>query len=726
MNPRNNAVRDVFSHRTAEALFTEQRRGIEKFGSLTFSKEVMERMLPREILTNVLGAIEGKEKIKASYADALAGAMKDWAAALGATHFSHWFQPLTGHIAEKRDAFIDWKSADLLIEKFSGKQLIRGEPDASSFPSGGLRSTSEARGYTTWDPTSPPFLWKTGGLTVLCIPSVFFSWTGEALDMKLPLLRSDQQISQAALRLLSLLEIEAASVYSTLGCEQEFFLVDRSLALLRPDLMLGGRTLFGAPPPKGQELEDHYFGTVKERVSAYMREFEDEALLLGIPLKTFHGEVAPGQFEVAPIFEKASVAVDHNVLLMELMRKIAMRHNLVCLLHEKPFAGVNGSGKHCNWSLSTDKGMNLLDPSENPENSLLFLILLTAILHAVHRHAALLRTSIASPGNDHRLGGNEAPPVIISVYLGEELEQLLEDIERGRSFTSSKEAALDLGIPAFVEFPRDNSDRNRTSPFAFTGNKFEFRAVGAPANCAFPLSILNAIVAESLNELTSEIEKKAGKKSGMNLRERGEAALSVVRKYLKLSKPIRFIGDNYSLAWEREAKKRELPIIEKSFDSFAVLEDPKTKRVFKGILSQKELDSRFEVLSEHYIKIVNIEAKLMLEMFQTQLLPASIRYQGEVAAALVHLRTLKKRAALQEALLNKLTGLIEEAIKKMERLEAQRQRALLLPFEKKGRAFCDKVAPASLELRALVDLLETLVDDRCWPLPKYREMLHIL
>ncbi len=511
MNPRETALRDAAS-RKPRICFTEKRRTVEEFGRLTFNRAVMEKVLPRKVYTNFLQAIEGKGKINPEFADTIALAMKDWAIGMGATHFCHWFQPLTGYAAEKQDAFIDWKSEDALIEKFTGKYLLRGEPDASSFPSGRMRSTFEARGYTTWDPSSPAFLWQAGGATILCIPALFFSWTGKVLDMKIPLLRSDAKINQAALRLIDHLGIDATHVYSTLGCEQEYFLVDRALFSLRPDLIMGGRTVFGSPSPKSQELEDHYFGILKERVLAYMKEFEEAAFALGIPIKTRHNEVAPSQHEVAPIFEKASIAVDHNLLLMELMRQIAVRHELSCLLHEKPFAGINGSGKHNNWSLSTDTGINLLEPNGDANTNMLFLIMVTAVLTAVHENSALLRASIASAANDHRLGGHEAPPVIISVYLGEALEKLLDNLEKDLEHQRTHSITMDLGIPMLPELPKDETDRNRTSPFAFTGNKFEFRAVGSSANCALPITVINVIVADSLNRIIDEIEKKVGKK----------------------------------------------------------------------------------------------------------------------------------------------------------------------------------------------------------------------
>ncbi|MBI2743670.1 MAG: glutamine synthetase III [Chlamydiales bacterium] len=726
MNARQTALRDAAS-RKPRIFYTEKRRAVEEFGRLTFSRALMEKILPKKVFVNFLQAIEGKGKINPEYADAIAIAMKDWAVGLGATHFCHWFQPLTGYAAEKQDAFIDWKSEDTLIEKFSGKNLLRGEPDASSFPSGSMRSTFEARGYTTWDPSSPAFLWHSGGAVILCIPSIFFSWTEKVLDMKIPLLRSDAKINQAALRLLNHLEIEADHVYSTVGCEQEYFLVDRALYSLRPDLLMGGRTVYGSSSAKSQELEDHYFGILKERVLAYMKEFEDAAFALGIPVKTRHNEVAPSQHEIAPIFEKSAIAVDHNLLLMELMRQLAARHDFACLLHEKPFAGINGSGKHNNWSLSTNTGLNLLDPTANPENSIVFLVMVTAVLKAVHDNSALLRASIASAGNDHRLGGHEAPPVIISVYLGEALEKVLNNIEKDLEHKRTHSITMDLGIPMLPELPKDETDRNRTSPFAFTGNKFEFRAVGSTANCALPVTILNVIVAESLNQIIDEIEKKIDRKKTENAATFKKAAMPVIRKYLKESKPIRFTGDNYSAAWEKEAKKRKLPIIKKSYYAFSTFTDKDVVKAFNGVLSAQELKARREIMVEQYSKVMNIEAKLMVEMFRTQILPAALHYQKDLASSLKKLAACGVKGADEQlALLKKLTRALNEAMKRADHLELRRGKVMELAGEKRGQLFCDEIGPLCHVLRKIVDELETLVDDKLWPLPKYRELLNVI
>lgn len=702
----------------------------ELFGTHVFNRSVMQKMLPRDIYKNVLDAIEGKEKIKPEFADTIALAMKEWAISKGATHYSHWFQPLTGTSAEKHDAFIDWNAPDRVIEKFSGKQLIQGEPDASSFPSGGLRSTYEARGYTGWDPTSSVFVWSGGDGVTLCIPSVFFSWTGDVLDSKIPLLRSDKKVQDAVIRLLNLTGISANHVNSTLGCEQEYFVIDRILRGLRPDLVMAGRTVFGAFPPKGQELQDHYFASVKDRILSFMQDFEEAALKLGIPVKTRHNEVAPAQHEVAPVFERSSSAVDHNILLMELMRQIAVKHDLACLLHEKPFHGLNGSGKHCNWSLATDTGINLLDPTDTPENNLHFLILITAILDAVHEHSALLRASIGSAANDFRLGGHEAPPAIMSIYLGEDLERVLDNIEKTGSHTSAaRKLSYDLGIPVTPEFTKENTDRNRTSPFAFTGNKFEFRAVGSSASPALPITVLNAIVAESLHKILDEAEaslggKAPGKKTVL------EAVLPVLRKYLKASKNIRFAGDNYSEAWVKEAKRRGLPIITKSIEAFEALKSDKTIQAFKGILTTQELHSRYEILAQAYSNTVNIEANLMLDMFRTQILPAAIQQQKELASSLAAYHAVAgpaKKLPNQLALLYSLSGAIEGAIQAAEELDKERRKAAAIEsLEARGKAYCNKVLPRSETLRSFADDLEARIDDALWTLPKYRELLFLI
>ncbi len=722
MSPRHIAVHEASKH---SSINTEPCNIIssENFGSHVFNRDTMQKMLPKEIYKNIIRAQEGHEKIKTEYADSIAEAMKEWAISMGATHYTHWFQPLTGSSAEKHDSFIEWSAPGQVIEKFSGKQLVQGEPDASSFPSGGLRSTYEARGYTGWDPSSPAFIWKGGDGITLSIPSIFFSWTGDVLDNKIPLLRSDRKINHAALRLLQLTGIPATHVYSTLGCEQEYFVIDRALRNLRPDLLLLGKTVIGAPSPKGQELQDHYFGAVKDRILSFMLDFETAALRLGIPVKTRHNEVAPAQHEVAPVYEKASTAIDHNVLLMELMRQIAAKHKLACLLHEKPFNGLNGSGKHCNWSLSTDSGINLLDPSDTPENNLHFLILITAILHAVYQHSALLRASIGSAANDCRLGGHEAPPAIISVYLGEELDAVLESIEKkGNHARESKKGKYDLGLPVLPDMTKDNTDRNRTSPFAFTGNKFEFRAVGSSASPALPITVLNAICAESLHLMLDEIEKSLNHNPNPSREVLLEVAIPVIQKYLKISKPIRFNGDNYSKEWEKEAKRRGLPNLHKSPYAFEALKQGSTSKVFEGILTKNELQSRYEILTEHYCHTINIEAKLMLDMFRTQILPIAVKYQKEWSESIRQTQEIlgKRSCKRQIRLLDDFNQTIERAIDQAEFLERERSKASTV------RDFADRVIPACQALRKEVDKLETEVDDTLWVLPKYRELLFMV
>ncbi len=705
-----------------EHLKNNQQRTItsDHFGAQVFNRSIMQKMLPRDVYKNVIAAVEGREKIKPEYADIIASSMKEWAMGLGATHYSHWFQPLTGASAEKHDAFIDWNAPDKVLEKFSGKQLIQGEPDASSFPSGGLRSTYEARGYTGWDPTSPVFVWRAGDGVTLCIPSVFFSWTGDVLDTKIPLLRSESKLDNAIMRLLKLTGIQADYVYSTLGLEQEYFVIDRAWRNLRPDLLLLGKTVYGAASPKGQELQDHYFGAVKDRILSFMDDFETAAFRLGIPLKTRHNEVAPAQHEVAPVFEKSSAAIDHNILLMELMRQTAVKHKLACLLHEKPFQGINGSGKHSNWSISTNTGINLLDPTDTPENTLHFLILIAAILHAVHQHSALLRASIGSASNDYRLGGHEAPPAIMSVYLGHELEQVLENIEQLGSHTrNDKKNKYDLGLPVIPDLTKDNTDRNRTSPFAFTGNKFEFRAVGSSANPALPITVLNAIVADSLNALLDEVDVK-----GKSQQEIAAALLQVVRKYLKDSKAIRFSGDNYSQEWIKESAKRGLPNLHKSIHAFEALKNSKTVKAFEGILTKNELESRYEILTDIYVTNLNIEVNLMLELFKTHILPSALKYQKEVAESILATsKTHKPQRELLDTLSQNINDAIElsnEIVKLVEKAKSHGSSV------KRGHDFCEKILPKCEALREIADRLETLIDDRLWLLPKYRELLFLI
>lgn len=729
MSVRESILKEMGKKHSFELKKDLQKANSENFGKYVFSRTVMQKMLPREVYKNIVKAMEGQEKIKHEFADVIAVAIKEWAMSHGATHYSHWFQPLTGASAEKHDSFIDWNSPDKVIEQFNGKQLIQGEPDASSFPCRGLRSTYEARGYTGWDPTSPIFLWKGGDGITLCIPSVFFSWTGNVLDTKIPLLRSDACINQASLRLLKLTGLAADYVNCTLGLEQEYFVVDRSLRNLRPDLVLLGKTVIGAPSPKGQELQDHYFASVKDRILSFMQAFETAAIELGIPVKTRHNEVAPAQHEVAPVFEKASAAIDHNLLLMELMRQIAQHQGLACLLHEKPFADINGSGKHCNWSLSTDTGVNLLDPTDTPYNNLHFLILLTAILHGIYQHSALLRASIGSASNDYRLGGHEAPPAIISAYLGEELEELLEEIEsKGISSIIKPKNCYDLGLVVIPDLAKENTDRNRTSPFAFTGNKFEFRAVGSSSNPAFSVTILNLVVAESLNLILDEIE--ANHKEKQSSQDLIQAIMPVLQKYLRISKGVRFTGDNYSEAWVKEAHKRGLPNHQKSPDAFKSLTAPKTVKLFEGILTVQELTSRQEILMEHYALLMNIEANLVVDMFRTQILPAAIDYQRLLATSFLQVKEALSphqfHSTKQALHLKHYNDVIEECMRSVDELEKERQQARELEIEAQAKAFSEGVKQKLEKAREAIDHLETIMDDGRWPLPKYRELLFMV
>ncbi len=695
---------------------------MDQFGSLTFHRAVMKKMLPKEVFMNVTAAMDGKERVNPLYADTLASAMKDWAISRGATYFCHWFQPLTGKAAEKHDAFLDIGAKGVLIEKFSGKLLFRGEPDASSFPSGGLRKTAVARGYSSWDSQSAPFLWKVGEVITLYIPAVFFSWCGKALDMKIPLIRSEEKLGAAALRLLHLLGLDAQKVHSTLGCEQEYFLIPKDLLETRPDLKLTGRTLFGASSAKGQELEDHYFSSIPAKVLCFMKDVEDRAFDLGIPLKTRHCEVASQQYEVAPLFEKSVFAVDHNLLLMQLMREVAAQHGFSCLFHEKPFAGINGSGKHCNWSLQTDTGLNLLDPSLLNSTPLLFLSCITAIIAAVYQHSDLLRASIASAANDHRLGGHEAPPALISIYLGEELEKFVEATINQRESTYTAEALKNIQIPFLPDLLLDTIDRNRSSPFVFTGNKFEFRSVGSSSHPAATVLVLNAIVAESLDTLINEVELE--RNSGVSLQ---DAFFKVIQKTLVSSSKIRYLGDNYRDEWKSEALARGLPNIEKSLYSFQAFMQEKAEKVFEGILSLEERVARISVLESTYAHVIEQEAKLMIELFSTQILPACLEYQTQLAKNIYRVeKAIGDLSFHSKQLLIHLSEVIQKAMVENKELTSELISAQSQEGSARSFAFCDLVLPRMRSLRREVDILETMVQDTLWPLLKYRELLFSL
>jgi len=722
MNPRFLANINIGARKPLESSDARVKTS-DVFAMHVFDSQVIQKMLPEAICKNLLDAMNGLGAVTPDHLPAIANAIKEWALSLGVSHYCHWFQPLNGGAAEKHDGFLTWHTDDQVIEKFSGNQLLQGEPDASSFPSGGLRATHEARGYTGWDATTAVFVIERGDGKTLYIPTIYFSWNGEALDTKIPMLRSEQKINDASLRLMKLTGIPGKLVYSTLGIEQEYFVVDRYFSNLRPDLTLCGRTVFGSAPPKGQELQDHYLGPVKDRILAYMRDFELEAYKLGIPLKTRHNEVAPSQHEVAPIYERSSRAIDHNIILMELMKQVAIKHGLTCLLHEKPFNALNGSGKHCNWALGTDSGINLLDPTDTPENTLHFLILVTAVLNAVHRHSALLRASIGSAANDYRLGGHEAPPAIISVYLGKELDTVLTDIEKAGVYKRTlTDKDLKLQLLKFLHLKRDTTDRNRSSPFAFTGNKFEFRAVGSSSSPAFPITTLNAIVAESLNEILDEIESKAGNDLSF------KTALPIIQKYLKASKSVRFDGDNYSVEWEKEAKRRNLPNLKKAIEAFDTLLDKKTIKVFEGILTTQELSSRYEIFHEAYFFSLNIEVKLMIDIFRSHILPVAVKHLENMSNSLLAYTSAtgeKKPLPEQQSNIKLLGSLIEKSTILAREIEVARTKATSLDVLKRSKVFCEKVIPLSNELRLIVDQIETIVDDNIWPLPKYRELLFV-
>ncbi|HEX3433881.1 MAG TPA: glutamine synthetase III [Solirubrobacteraceae bacterium] len=688
--------------------------GNQVFGENVFSPTVQRHRLPKHVYKALARTLARGEALDTSLADQVAQAMREWAMEKGATHYTHWFQPLTGSTAEKHDSFFGPSGDGTALAEFSGKELIQGEPDASSFPTGGIRATFEARGYTAWDPTSPAFILENPNGALLCIPTAFTSWTGEALDNKIPLLRSMDALSGVAVRALDLLGVDdAARVFTTTGCEQEYFLIDEQYYFERPDLVTTGRTLFGAKPPKGHELDDHYFGSIPERILAYMLEVELELAKLGVPIKTRHNEVAPNQFEVAPIFENSNVGSDHQMITMQIMQNTARRYGLVCLLHEKPFAGVNGSGKHNNWSMGTDTGLNLLEPGDTPAENLQFLFFCAAVIKAVNEHQQLLRASIASAGQDHRLGANEAPPAIISIFLGAELERVFTAIEKGKTQASKPGSFLGLGTPVLPPLPLHGGDRNRTSPFAFTGNKFEFRALGSNQSPAFPNTVLNTIVAESVDELTDKL-KTALKRSGATLE---KAVTSVVKDAWTANKQVVFDGDGYSEEWHKEAEKRGLANLRTTPDALPWLVEKSTVAAFKKykVLSKRELESRYEVYTEQYAVNLNIEAETEATMARTMVLPAAVRYLTELRAS-----------GMED-----LVGEVEPAIKELHFALRQLEDANLPDNQpdsspQKWAVYMrDRVIPAMEDVRDVADRLEKLVADDLWPLPKYQEMLFI-
>jgi glutamine synthetase len=701
----------------------------EYFGINTFGARQMRTKLPADVFASLQAAIRQGKKLDVEIAPTVAQAIKEWAISRGASHFTHWFLPQTGMTAEKHDAFLTFDENKSPIEQFSGAQLIQSEPDASSFPSGGLRATWEARGYTAWNPASPVFIVESGNVRTLCIPSVFIGYNGEALDEMTPLLRSSDVLSDKAIRLLTLIGDKGVQrIFTTLGPEQEYFLIDRGHFALRPDLVMANRTLLGAPPPRGQQLEDHYFGGIPERIQACIADVEHELYKLGVPIMTRHNEVAPCQFEMAPLFEETDLAVDHNQLVMSILRRVALRHGLQALLHEKPFAGVNGSGKHCNWSMQVAAdneldGLNLLKPGKTPHQNVRFLLFLAAVLKAVHKHAGVLRAGIGTSGNEHRLGANEAPPAIISVFMGQTLTHLIEDIAAGKEARKgAAEQLISLGVAKLPEIEKDNTDRNRTSPFAFTGNKFEFRAVGASQSIAWPITILNAAVAEAIEELTDQLSIELKKTKKVD-----DAIMKVVRSAFRSTSAVRFEGNNYSEAWVKEAAKRGLLNLRRAPDALAQLQTPVAKKLFTslGILSREELASRHHVRLERYVKDMLIEMHTLKEMADTMILPAAYAYQGALArnAAEAGAAGIKEIPQVDRA--NEVGGLAKQLKTRRDTLARVIDKAEHLHerLEECAVLLTGAGADAMAQVRASCDVLEVLVADDAWPLPKYREML---
>jgi glutamine synthetase len=692
------------------------------FGSLAFNDKTQQERLPKPVYRALRATITRGEPLELSTADAVATALKDWAVEHGATHYTHWFQPMTGITAEKHDSFLAPTAEGTAIAEFRGKELIKGEPDASSFPSGGMRSTFEARGYTAWDPTSPPWLLFNGGNSVtLVIPTAFVSWTGEALDKKTPLLRSMEAVSKQAVRVLKLFGSTAERVYATCGPEQEYFLIDRNFYFARPDLINSGRTLFGAKPPKGQELEDQYFGAIPERVLACMAETELELFKVGVPVKTRHNEVAPSQYEIAPVFENANVAVDHQMMTMEMLKKIAPKYGLACLLHEKPFAGVNGSGKHNNWSISDEFGNNLLGPGDTPHDNMQFLVFCAAVLRAVDRWQGLLRASIASAGNDHRLGANEAPPAILSVFLGDMLTDIFEQLEKGAAKSTKQGGTLDIGVSVLPKLPRDAGDRNRTSPFAFTGNKFEFRAVSSGQNISFPNTVLNAAMADSLDSVATELEAAMAKGEELN-----KAVGKLLTKIVKEHKRIVFNGNNYAAEWEKEAGKRKLLNLKNTVDALPQLVTKDAIKLLEKykILNEREVHARYEIFLENYNKTINVEGQLMVLMANRYILPAALEYQKQIGQSVAAVKAGGGRSAQGKKLLGDYTKLVDK-FKAQTDILAKALDHSGGSAEKHAKYMRDKIVPAMAKLRDIGDEIEVLTPHEIWPLPTYREMLFV-
>jgi glutamine synthetase len=718
------ALKETLNRKPVKIEETERRSDL--FGKHVFNETVMRQFLTKEAYQSVLDANKNGLKISRVVADHISTGMKEWAIAKGVTHYTHWFQPLTGSTAEKHDAFFETIGDGLAIEKFGGGQLVQQEPDASSFPHGGIRNTFEARGYTAWDPTSPAFIYG----TTLCIPTVFVSYTGEALDYKTPLLRALQTIDQAATNVAKYFDKNVTKVTATLGWEQEYFLIDSALAASRPDLQLSGRTLLGHSPAKGQQLDDHYFGSIPSRVLSYMRDLEVECMYLGIPVKTRHNEVAPNQFELAPIFEEANLAVDHNSLLMDVMDKVAERHNFKVLFHEKPFAGINGSGKHNNWSLATDTGVNLLGPGSTPMKNLQFLTFFINTIKAVHDHEELLRATIASASNDHRLGANEAPPAIISAFIGSQLTEVLDELEKVTDGKLSPQEKTELKLNVVGKIPDvllDNTDRNRTSPFAFTGNKFEFRAVGSQANCANPMTVLNTIVAKQLTEFKKTVDELIKDKK----MKKDDAIFNTLREYIKDSKKIRFEGDGYGDAWQEEAAKRGLSNNKTTPQALKAQISQKTIALFEemGVMNKKEIEARHEIELEDYAMRIQIEGRILGDIARNHVIPTAIKYQNILLENVRGLKEIfekdfKKHSKEQLELITEISEHIENINSDINAMIEERKKANKIEdAEKKAFAYCDNVRPYFEKIRYHCDKLELVVDDEIWPLTKYRELL---
>ncbi|MFV0247542.1 MAG: glutamine synthetase III [Tenacibaculum sp.] len=703
----------------------EKKKRSELFGVNVFDERKMRQHMTKEAYQSVINAIEFGSKIDRKIADQIAISMKDWALSKGATHYTHWFQPLTGATAEKHDAFFESIEGGGAIERFDGSQLVQQEPDASSFPSGGIRNTFEARGYTAWDPTSSAFIYG----TTLCIPTVFVAYTGEALDNKAPLLRALQAVDEAATAVCKYFDKNISKVSATLGWEQEYFLIDKSLAATRPDIMLTGRTLLGHASAKGQQLDDHYFGTIPLRVMNFMRNLEQECMQLGIPVKTRHNEVAPNQFELAPIFEEANLAVDHNSLLMDVMEKVSQRHSFKVLFHEKPFAGINGSGKHNNWSLATNTGINLLSPGKTPMKNLQFLTFFVNTIKAVCEHEELLRACVASAGNDHRLGANEAPPAIMSVFIGDQLSRVLDELENVTKGKLSPQEKTDLKLNIVGKIPEillDNTDRNRTSPFAFTGNKFEIRAVGSQSNCARPMVVLNTIMAKQLKDFKNEVDVLINAKNF----KKDEAVFNVLREYIKTSKKIRFEGNGYSESWEKEAKERGLSNNKTTPEALKARISKKTISLFEqmGVMNKVEAEARHEIELEEYSKRIQIESRVLADLTRNHVIPIAIQYQNTLIKNVKGLKEIfeddfKNYAKEQIDLIKKISKHISEINSKIELMTEERKKANKLKGQQNADAYNTKVKPYFQQIRYHADKLELLVDDNLWPLTKYRELL---